>query len=609
MSLLDAVRKIGGVFWKASESESEDLTVCKYKNDSNEICKLIESTTSSSVDQQQVHINELEEQSLLENQLEKPLTLELPTLTIIDPPYLVDNTTIEESTISMATEAETLIPVQELPVSQEVAILDNSLDIKETEAPLSLPETTNIEDIINDLSGDSEEQDNKMAPTIDNGLAVNENDKSAQKTDENQKVKSGSVLKSKRKEDKGIDHILRALSSLDTTEEKLAALCKKYADIHEEHRVLQVSFKQAQRRMAVISREKDQIQSEHTKAVMGKSKLESLCRELQKHNKIIKEESIQRAKEEDEKRKEISAKFQTTIGEIQQQMQDNHDRNSKLREENADLAGKLKGFIEKYEIREEQLEKLMKHREVEQQLADAKLQQANLILKQEQERGSKEKELLLTQNDESVKKASILEAQLTMYKDRYEEFQTTINKSNEMFQKFKSEMDKMGKRIKKLEKEGASWKAKWQGCNKALLDMVDEKQKNDQERTKLQTKNNKLESLCRALQNELHGKKGSEVKEIVENSTPLNTQEESSSPSVDSTETTPVIQKLVNGTNADETPSSSDTTNTEESSNSHIHAASEEGEVTSTTEVISQPEEKPADDDLDSAVNAMNEVD
>jgi formiminotetrahydrofolate cyclodeaminase len=34
--------------------------------------------------------------------------------------------------------------------------------------------------------------------------------------------------------------------------------------------------------------------------------------------------------------------------------------------------------------------------------------------------------------------------QLTMYKDKYEEFQATINRSNDMFQKLKSEMDKVG---------------------------------------------------------------------------------------------------------------------------------------------------------------------
>lgn len=50
------------------------------------------------------------------------------------------------------------------------------------------------------------------------------------------------------------EHILKALSSLQTTEEKLAALCKKYADLHEDHRILQSSFKQTQRKLAVVRR-------------------------------------------------------------------------------------------------------------------------------------------------------------------------------------------------------------------------------------------------------------------------------------------------------------------------------------------------------------------
>ena len=48
------------------------------------------------------------------------------------------------------------------------------------------------------------------------------------------------------------EYILRALNSLQSPEEKLAALCKKYADLHEEHRLLQTSFKTQQRTMAVV---------------------------------------------------------------------------------------------------------------------------------------------------------------------------------------------------------------------------------------------------------------------------------------------------------------------------------------------------------------------
>ena len=37
-----------------------------------------------------------------------------------------------------------------------------------------------------------------------------------------------------------------------------------------------------------LSREKDQLQADHSKAVLAKSKLEGLCRELQRHNRLVK---------------------------------------------------------------------------------------------------------------------------------------------------------------------------------------------------------------------------------------------------------------------------------------------------------------------------------
>ena len=49
------------------------------------------------------------------------------------------------------------------------------------------------------------------------------------------------------------EHVLRALNSLETTEEKLAALCKKYTDLLEEHRVTQSTVKQNHRKLSVVS--------------------------------------------------------------------------------------------------------------------------------------------------------------------------------------------------------------------------------------------------------------------------------------------------------------------------------------------------------------------
>lgn len=62
---------------------------------------------------------------------------------------------------------------------------------------------------------------------------------------------------------------------------------------------------------------------------------------------------MNRAKEAEEKRKEVSNKFQTTLTEIRVQMNDYHAMNDKLREENRKLSERLKSLMEHYEQREQ----------------------------------------------------------------------------------------------------------------------------------------------------------------------------------------------------------------------------------------------------------------
>lgn len=95
-----------------------------------------------------------------------------------------------------------------------------------------------------------------------------------------------------------------------------------------------------------------------------------------------------------------------------------------------------------------------------------------------------------------------LKQQLSLYMDKFEEFQTTMAKSNELFTTFRQEMEKMTKKIKKLEKETIIWRTKWENNNKALLQMAEEKTVRDKEYKAFQIKLERLEKLCRALQTE-----------------------------------------------------------------------------------------------------------
>uniref|UniRef100_A0A8C5K4H1 Taxilin alpha n=1 Tax=Jaculus jaculus TaxID=51337 RepID=A0A8C5K4H1_JACJA len=308
---------------------------------------------------------------------------------------------------------------------------------------------------------------------------------------------------------KEITLLMQTLNTLSTPEEKLAALCKKYAELLEEHRNSQKQMKLLQKKQSQLVQEKDHLRGEHSKAVLARSKLESLCRELQRHNRSLKEEGVQRAREEEEKRKEVTSHFQVTLNDIQLQMEQHNERNSKLRQENMELAERLKKLIEQYELREEHIDKVFKHKDLQQQLVDAKLQQAQEMLKEAEERHQREKDFLLKEAVESQRMCELmkqqethLKQQLALYTEKFEEFQNTLSKSSEVFTTFKQEMEKMTKKIKKLEKETTMYRSRWESSNKALLEMAEEKTLRDKELESLQVKIQRLEKLCRALQTE-----------------------------------------------------------------------------------------------------------
>jgi chromosome segregation ATPase len=249
----------------------------------------------------------------------------------------------------------------------------------------------------------------------------------------------------------------------------------------EENRNLIQQSKQNDRINHQLSKEKDQMQSEHNRVVLAKSRLESLCRELQRQNKIIKEESLLKIKEEEEKRREIANKFQGTLNEIMQLIQENQKRNTQLKEENADLAQKLKTLMGHYENWEKHTEKIIKQKDLETQLVKAKFAKTNLILNQEKEIFLKEKQQLIQMIADLQKRCADLSAsemklrtELSVYTTKYEEFQGVLGKSNEMFAGFKRDMEKMSKQIKKLEKETAQWRSKWETSQKELIHLSQE---------------------------------------------------------------------------------------------------------------------------------------
>ncbi|XP_071006725.1 beta-taxilin-like isoform X11 [Oncorhynchus clarkii lewisi] len=238
--------------------------------------------------------------------------------------------------------------------------------------------------------------------------------------------------------------LMQSLNKLHTPQEKLDALLKKYAELLEERRGEQKQLRFLQKKQGHVGKERDQLQYEHSRAILARSKLEGLCRELQRHNKTLKS-----------------------------------------------------------------LEKIFKHHDLQQKLSDAKLEQAHAQLQEADEKHKREKEYLLREAIDKTKKCYTLKEQelqlkkkLVLYSQKFEEFQTTLSKSNDVYASFKNEMEKMTKKMKKLDKESTVWKTRFESTNKALSEMIEERTLKENEYEMFVVKIDKLERLCRALQDE-----------------------------------------------------------------------------------------------------------
>ncbi|KAM4712615.1 beta-taxilin isoform 1-T2 [Anableps anableps] len=299
--------------------------------------------------------------------------------------------------------------------------------------------------------------------------------------------------------------IKQSLSNLSSPEEKLEDLVQKCAELAALRRSDEQRRSSLQQKLCLLLEER-------RCSIAARSQLEALCRDLQAHYSALREETLQRCREDEEKRNDITNHFQETLTEIQAQIEQHSGRNDKLRQENANLTDKLESLMNQYERREESLEKINKHRDLQHKLTEAKLQQANALLAEAEEKHKREKEYLLREAIDKTKKCFAMKEQelamkkkLALYAQKFDEFQATLAKSNEIYVRFKKEMDNMTEKMRKVEKEANLWKTRFENCNKTLIDMIEERTEKGREYDLFVLKIQKLEKLCRALQEERKG--------------------------------------------------------------------------------------------------------
>ncbi|RDX96984.1 Alpha-taxilin, partial [Mucuna pruriens] len=241
-----------------------------------------------------------------------------------------------------------------------------------------------------------------------------------------------------------------------------------------------------------------QVLAERDAALAVRDKLESLCRELQRQNKMLMEECKRVSTEGQNLRLDLSAKFQDAIKDVSNKLEERKDECLSQLKENDMLRNKLNHLAEQYELSEQQFAQKLKQKSLELQLSDLKIKQHEEKLIQEQSQikvyAEQVSQLLATEKS--------LRLQLTTDGEKFQQFQEALSKSNEIFETFKQEIEKMAKSIKELKKENQFLKSKSEKSDVTLIELADERERLKKQLEKTKNQKEKLESLCRSLQAE-----------------------------------------------------------------------------------------------------------
>ncbi|RKP10934.1 Taxilin family, partial [Thamnocephalis sphaerospora] len=279
--------------------------------------------------------------------------------------------------------------------------------------------------------------------------------------------------------------------------EKLVTLHQRYMRLFLDMKRLEYECTQSRMRETILACEKDTAFSRLDRELSVKHRLERLCRELQRENKRIKDEGNLLAVKEQRKREELTLQFENALRTVRSTSGDtDEDQQQRQRADGIVMREKLRGFLEQYELREKHFNCVMRSKDLELQLFEARLAQQRQLAEQE---GSKNTSLR-NQVATFVRTEGELRKQLSVYVEKFRQVEETLNKSNELFTTFRSEMEQMTKKTKRLEKENATLRVKTDTMNRNILEMAEECKRAQKMLSTSEKKRQKLEDLCRALQ-------------------------------------------------------------------------------------------------------------
>ncbi|KMT17677.1 hypothetical protein BVRB_2g036230 [Beta vulgaris subsp. vulgaris] len=241
-----------------------------------------------------------------------------------------------------------------------------------------------------------------------------------------------------------------------------------------------------------------QVLAERDAAIAVRDKLESLCRELQRQNKLLMDEFKRVSEDGQNLRSDLSTKFEDAIKDVSIRLEEQKGECLSQLKENEMLRDKLKQLADQYTLSQQQYAQELKQKTLELKIAELTVQQNEEKLAHEQTQikvyAEKISQLLDTEKS--------LRQQLTSDGEKFQQFQDALLKSNEVFETFKQEIEKMSKLTKDLKRENTFLKSKCEKSDFTLIELVEERERMKKQLEKTKNQKEKLESLCRSLQAE-----------------------------------------------------------------------------------------------------------
>ncbi|CAD5207162.1 unnamed protein product [Bursaphelenchus okinawaensis] len=250
-----------------------------------------------------------------------------------------------------------------------------------------------------------------------------------------------------------------------------------------------------------------------SRAELSKSKLEELCRELNRSKKEEADRNVQKLKEIERNHQETVENFKKSLGDIQlsvdarkeqaKRMQDVEEISKSLTTLSEEYETRLKELKTLYEDREDKVKDMMKTKDEE--LNHLRKEIDNMRGKVEgvfKENVNLKQELLGKERAFQEAVASEIQTKkvIESYGDKYSDLVNTLEKSNKAFERARTDMGKMNSQLIKLQGESQRYRQQLEQSNETISKLNEINEDINKKSSLKDRQLEQLQKLCRQLQ-------------------------------------------------------------------------------------------------------------